>query len=46
MIWLMAIVGLCCVVLAYLVPWTTLVTGVGVGIFVMIRYLRMWGRQP
>ena len=45
MIWLMAIIGLVCVVMAYLVPWTTLVTGVGVGLFVMVRYLRMYRRQ-
>ena len=41
-LWLMALIGCFAIVMAYLVPWTTLVTGLVVGVFVMGRYVRMW----
>lgn len=41
-LWLMALVGGFCLVLAYLVPWTTIVIGILVGAFVVGRYVRFW----
>jgi hypothetical protein len=39
-LWLMVLVGLGCLVAAYLWPWTTILIGFGVGFLVTTRYIR------